>query len=219
MMSSTRGERFQIGIRTRRGLRGRTRCFGGLPNFWRPENCGWTGPKRVSNEGNSFVCLQCDREFLDVVKVGFAEWNIDALEEVGAIWFLQEGVGLKRAERKVGSIYEVFAEMVLAFFAHQLPGGREVCECGPDLGGGFGRKAIDHFGNLRSEVLEDREFVAMRENGPGKLVAFADEGIELLGAVEVGESGASFAPPLEQNRCGPSDENSSVGRKIQRSFV
>ena len=85
--------------------------------------------------------------------------------------------------------------MILAFFAHEMPGGREICEGRPDLRGGFGGLRVDDGGDFEGEVLKDGEFVVVRENGPGKFVAFADEGIKLLGTVEIGESCAGFVPP------------------------
>lgn len=72
----------------------------------------------------------------------------------------------------------------------------------------------DDVRDFGSEVLEDRELVAVRENGPGKFVAFADERIELLRAVEVGEGCSGVAPPLDESRCGSAGKASRFGGEL-----
>jgi len=74
--------------------------------------------------------------------------------------------------------------------------------------------SADDVRDFGSEVLEDRELVAVRENGPGKFVAFVDERIELLRAVEVGEGCSGVVPPLDESRCGSADKASRFGGEL-----
>ena len=89
-------------------------------------------------------------------------------QSLAAAWRMG-GITVEAVEDYIYSLLpprdEVLAEMHLAFFAAEVPGGTKGYECFPNPLSGLRRPRANQRGNLGGEIPEQRELVAMRRHG------------------------------------------------------